>query len=85
MNDIKLGDKVKCKVTGFVGTVSARTEFLNGCVQYEIIPKVSKDNKILDGVSIDEQNLEVIMTKKNKSKKKENGGPMRKVVSFRGY
>ena len=85
MNDIELGNKVRCKVTGFVGIATAKTEFLNGCIQYEVIPKVSKDNKILDGVSIDEQNLEVIMTKKNKVKKEENGGAMRKLVPFRGF
>ena len=33
---VKLGDKVKCRVTGFAGTVVKRTEYLYGSVQIEV-------------------------------------------------
>ena len=84
--EIKLGDKVKCKVTGFIGIATAKTEFLNGCIQYEVIPKVDKNNKIPDPQAIDEQSLEVITPKKKKViKKTENGGAMRTPFKQRGY
>ena len=30
MREIKLGDKVRCKITGFTRTAVAKTEFING-------------------------------------------------------
>lgn len=86
--EIQLGDKVRCKVTGFVGVAISKTEFLNGCIQYDVVPKVTKDNKILDGVSIDEQSLEVVSKKKKPKKfwkKESTGGRMNKAHSVNGY
>lgn len=78
---IELGDKVKCKYTGFMGIATARTEFINGCVQYAVAPKVGKDNKMHEGYDVDEESI-IVITKnssKKKSKKKEQtGGAMRK-------
>jgi len=85
MSDIQLGDKVRCKLSGFVGVAVARTEFINGCVQYNVLPKVKKTNEVIEDVSIDEGSLEVISKKTKPKKKKENGGPMRKAISARGY
>ncbi len=88
MSEIKLGDKVRCKITGFTGIAVARTEFINGCVQYNVAGKVGKENKLpLDSeVSIDSQSLEVIKPKKKPRKIKEtNGGPMRKPFHQRGF
>ncbi len=87
MTEIKLGDKVKDRITGFVGTVVCKSEFLNGCIQFEVQPKITgKDNKIVEAVSIDAQSLEVINVKKKKPVKKEsNGGAMTKGLRQRGY
>lgn len=84
---IELGDKVRCKITGFVGTAVARTEFLNGCVQYNIVPKCKKgENKMTDEIGIDEQSLEVIPKKKEiKIKKSDTGGANTKGLRQRGY
>jgi len=82
--EIKLGDKVRDKITGFMGIAVAKTEFLNGCIQFNVLPKGDKINKMPDEISIDEQSLEIIRVKK-KVKKKENGGPMRKGFSYRGF
>ena len=82
---IQLGDKVKCKLTGFVGIAVAKTEFLNGCVQWDIVPKVGKDNKILESVGIDEQSLEIVTPKKKPMKKTETGGAMKKGLAQRGF
>jgi len=56
---IKLGNKVRCLVTGFEGITVSRVEYLNGCVQYCVAPPV-RDNKKEDGIYIDHQQLQVI-------------------------
>ena len=58
MNDqleVKLEDKVKCKYTGVIGVVMAKTIFVNGCVEFSVVPKWNPNNHGLDGceVSID--------------------------------
>ena len=47
---IELGDKVKCEHSGFTGVAVAETRFINGCVQYSVLPKVDKDNKIQEEI-----------------------------------
>ena len=54
---IKLGDKVKDKITGFEGVTVAKAIYLNGCVSYEVRAQRLKDGKMLDTVWIDEQQL----------------------------
>ncbi len=85
MSDIELGDEVKCKVTGFVGIAVMKTEFLNGCVQYSVAPKVGKDNKLQEEMSIDQQQLEVIIPKNKPMKERSTGGATRKAPKMRGY
>ena len=86
---IQLGDRVRCKYTGYVGTVVARTEFINGCVQCSVASKIGKDNKMpIDGdPGIDEGSLEVIKPKKKPRKKRERryGGPTTITKRMRGY
>jgi len=87
MNKIILGDKVRDKVTGYEGIATSRTEFLNGCFQIEITPKMKKGNNLkiedMTGMAIDEQQLERINCGINTPKKKviktDTGGPMRKI------
>ena len=89
MRKIKLRDKVRCKYTGFTGVVVARTEFLNGCVQFSIAPRVGKDNKFIEELGIDEGSLELISKPKKKAKKpikkRENGGATTIGKTMRGY
>ena len=42
---IKLGSKVKDKITGFTGVAVQRIEYLYGCVRYGVEGKVGKDGK----------------------------------------
>lgn len=56
---IELGNTVRDVVTGFTGIATARVEYLNGCVQFCLSPK-AVDNKVVDGVYIDHQRLEVV-------------------------
>jgi len=85
MSNIQLGDKVRCLNTGFKGVVVAKTEFLNGCVQFTIAPKVGKDGKYPEEVCIDEGSLEVISKVKRKIKKDDPGGPTRMGVGIKGF
>ena len=83
--EIKLGDKVKCKLTGFTGIAVARTEFINGCIQWSVLPKGDKSNKMPEEMGIDEQSLEIIKVPRKKVKKNENGGPMSFGKHLRGF
>lgn len=83
--EIKLGDQVKDKITGFKGIAVAKTEFINGCVQWEVVPKIAKDNKYPESVGIDQQTLEVIVKKRKKIVKKNTGGATTKPITMRGY
>ena len=60
MEKIKLGSKVRDKVTGFEGTATARIEYMNGCIQYCVRPKVGPDGKMPEHEYIDVQELEII-------------------------
>lgn len=83
--EIKLGDKVKCMHTGFTGIAVAKTEFINGCIQWNVLPKGDKTNKMPEDMAIDEQSLKVIKIKKKKVKKRDNGGPVHKGFIRRGF
>jgi len=58
--EVQLGQKVKDKITGFEGIVVARCEYLNGCIQYQVKPKVNEKNESSKEQWIDDQQLEVI-------------------------
>jgi len=85
MKEIKLGDKVRCKLTGFIGIAVAKTEFINGCVQWSVLSKIGKDKKMPEEIGIDEQSLEIVPLKKKKIKKSDTGGAMNRNCSRRNY
>jgi len=76
---IKLGLKVKDKITELTGIAVERREFLNGCIQYAVQGKALKDGKLPDAWYIDEQQLEIVGSGKQ-IKKSKTGGPMSKVM-----
>lgn len=45
---IKLGDRVKDKVTGFEGIAIGRTQWFTGCDTIGITPTILKDGKTID-------------------------------------
>lgn len=83
-NDIELGDKVQCTISGFTGIAVSRVEFINGCIQYTVVPKCKK-NTPSEGMDFDEQSLKIITPKKKKIVRSDTGGPMRKPKLQRGY
>lgn len=58
--EFTLGNTLRDKVTGFTGTATARIQYINGCIQYCLLPKVDKDGKYVDGIYIDVQRLEKV-------------------------
>ncbi len=47
-----LGKMLRCRITGFEGIATARVEYLNGCIQYCLKPKMV-DSKMPEGEYID--------------------------------
>jgi len=60
---IAFGTKVKDSVTGFVGFVTARCEYMNGCVQYEVTPRTLKDGVPQKEYWLDEQRVVEVVKK----------------------
>jgi hypothetical protein len=60
MADIKLGSVVTDMATGYTGTVTGRVEFLNGNIQYSVIPKAKAGvGEYPAGVNLDGAQLKV--------------------------
>lgn len=57
---IQLGQKVRDTLSGVVGTVIARTEWLYGCLRITIQPSGEKDGVPLDAFVIDEPQAALI-------------------------
>ena len=58
---VRLGDRVKDRITGFSGIVVARTEWLFGCVRLSIQPeKLTKDGKSQDSMCVDEPQCKIL-------------------------
>ena len=60
MDTIKLGQKVKNKVSGFVGIAVAKCEYLNGCIQFHVSPPVDEKGNERKDQWIDEGQLEIM-------------------------
>jgi hypothetical protein len=74
---IKLGDEVRCKVTGFKGVATSRQIHMNGCNHVCIQPKIKKDGTLPESQWFDEIQVEVTKPKTPVKKKSFKGGPMR--------
>ena len=75
--ELKLGTKLKDKVSGWEGIAIAKIEFLNGCIQFSLKPKLDKDGKMLDAQTFDSEQLEIVdkgIYEKSKKKAKEPTG-----------
>jgi len=73
---IKLRQKVKDKVSGATGIVTARCEYLNGCVQYCVTPKgKANGDKFPISQYIDQEQL-VVVSKGVCIKSEQTGGSM---------
>ena len=59
MNEIKMGQTVKDKITGFEGIVTGHCQYISGCDQLLVQPRVGSDGKKADAYWFDLQRLEV--------------------------
>lgn len=59
---MKLGDRVRDALTGFMGVATGRAEYLYGCVQVQVTPRVLKEGKPVEPQWFDEQRLNVLST-----------------------
>jgi hypothetical protein len=59
MFTIELGVQAESNITGLKGTVTSRSEHLNGCNRYWVQPKIGKDGKVPEGMWHDEAELVV--------------------------
>lgn len=55
----ELGVKAKDKLTGFVGTIAGRVEYLTGCTQYCLTPP-AKEGELKDSHWFDEARLALL-------------------------
>lgn len=60
---VRLGDKVKDKITGFAGVATGRYEYLFSPPCIGVQPQDLKDGKPIEGLSFDESQLEIISAK----------------------
>lgn len=60
MGDDLLGKKVQDLVSGFIGIAATRIEYLNGCIQYCLVPEVKENGKYEEGIYFDANQLKVL-------------------------
>lgn len=71
---IELGSIVKSNISGYKGMVTSRSEHINGCNRYWVMPQVDKDGKLHEGYWFDECELIVMRQSKLKKKNDDRGG-----------
>ena len=54
---MKLGVKVKDKITGFEGIITGFVTYISGCNQALVVPPVKKDGSLVEAQWFDEQRL----------------------------
>lgn len=57
--EVKIGDRVRCKVTGFEGIAYGRYECITGCIRFDVHPP-AVDGKKPDSEWVDDTCLEVV-------------------------
>lgn len=78
--DSRLGKQGRDKITGFEGIITSRVEYLTGCNQLGITPKVDKEGKVLPTDYFDEHRIEVVgegISLSEIKDEKDPGGPNR--------
>lgn len=60
MEDIKLGLTAKDKITGFTGVITGHCEYISGCDQMLLTPKVKEDGTAQDGRWFDKQRIVIL-------------------------
>lgn len=74
MAEVMVGDRVRDPVSGLVGIVQSRTQWLYGCVRLGIQPIGSKDGKPFETFIVDEPQVEVIAENGEEPAEPRHGG-----------
>ena len=72
--NIKLGDTVKDRITGFSGVVVAITHWLNGCKRVSVQPRTLHEGKPIESQVFDIEQLLPVENADNFSAPKPTGG-----------
>jgi hypothetical protein len=75
MEQIKLGDEAKDRISGFVGIVVADTTWLNKCRRLTIHSRDMKDGRPIDSCTFDEDDVLYVGPGVNEVVKQPTGGP----------
>lgn len=59
----ELGDKLKCRITGFVGIATTHAKHLSGCDRFWVSPQIDADGKSREGQWLDIDMVEIIEPK----------------------
>lgn len=77
MGSVSLGDKVRDPITGYEGTVIARTEWVWGCVRLGVQSAFMHEGKPVEAQWFDEAAIEVTSARLVERKGAATGGPAR--------
>ena len=72
--NFKNGQTVRDKISGFEGTILGVAKYYNGCIRYQIQPKVKTDGGFRDAEWIDEEQIEKVKSKSILTPKTKHGG-----------
>ena len=79
--NIGLGDRVKDEISSFEGIVTARSEYLNGCVSLLVQPESLDEGKKIKGVWFDDVQLRLVKKEVIGRRTRSSGGPERSTPS----
>lgn len=73
---MKLGDKVKCKITGYTGILTSMVNHINGCTRFGIQAPMDKDGKVPECLWVDEPQVEFVEETNITKTSPSTGGPI---------
>lgn len=92
---LDLGDRIKCRISGFSGIVESATDFLHGCRRLGVGPETLHEGKSIAREYFDEPELELtakavlqpvalsVRPAPAPEQRRSNGGPTRETAGFR--
>ena len=72
---IKFGREYRDKISGFVGICTGKSQFISGCDQVLLIPKVGADGSYKDGQWFDDDRLIDVESERAVERTSSRGGP----------
>lgn len=73
-DEVQLGDRIKDSISGFVGIMVAKCDWLNGCCRVTVQPETLKDGAVMDNSTFDVEQVELVNAR-NAVSRTPTGGP----------